>query len=656
MRFALALVAAGLAAGTDAHPSHHRGGATAALDKRRIDLSKYRMDQVSAFVNAETAHSSPIVRSLVKRADYVQTAIDVVKREAQGVEFRVVDDHYVGSNGVAHVNFKQMVHGLDIDNANFNVNIGPSGDVLSYASSFHKGALPSESPFTKRAFSNPYDALNSSITTLGLPIQVGQVSSQPKLSAGALETYTLTGATGSVADPEVRLVYLAKGNNDLKLTWRVETNTGNNWLRSYVDASNTKDIYGVVDFTSDFASYNVLPWGVADPAEGVSRNIESDPWLIKASPFTWQGDGTTNYTTTRGNNVVVGANPDGLADEDNTAFLERFRPESAEFDFNFPYDPAAEDPKTYLNASIVQAFYTINRYHDVLYTLGFNEAAGNFQTNNNGRGGLDNDSVVVDVQDGAGFNNANFQTPADGEIPRMRLFLFDRTNPMRDAGFAADIVIHEYTHGVSGRLTGGPAMIGCLGSFEAASMNEGWSDFFALAILTKANATRDTDIAIGSWLTGDSAKGIRLFPYSTSLERNPLTWAAIMAKERPSTNDVGSVWANTLYEMMWNLIDKHGATADEIPALDAKGTPTAGKFLAMKIVLDGLALQGCTPSTFTARDSIIDADKVLTGGDNECEIWRAFAHRGLGVDAVEDQSLPAREGRYQDGFKIPAQC
>jgi extracellular elastinolytic metalloproteinase len=34
-----------------------------------------------------------------------------------------------------------------------------------------------------------------------------------------------------------------------------------------------------------------------------------------------------------------------------------------------------------------------------------------------------------------------------------------------------------------------------------------------------------------------------------------------------------------------------------------------------------------------ARDAIIDADKALTGGDNVCELWTAFAKRGLGEGA-----------------------
>lgn len=64
-----------------------------------------------------------MISSLSKRVTYIETAKALVQKVAPGSEFRVVDDHYVGSNGIAHVNLKQTVHGLDIDNADFNVNV-----------------------------------------------------------------------------------------------------------------------------------------------------------------------------------------------------------------------------------------------------------------------------------------------------------------------------------------------------------------------------------------------------------------------------------------------------------------------------------------------------------------------------------------------------
>ena len=56
----------------------------------------------------------------------------------------------------------------------------------------------------------------------------------------------------------------------------------------------------------------------------------------------------------------------------------------------------------------------------MFYLYGFTEAAGNFQENNFGKGGVGNDAVQANAQDGAGYNGANFATPPDGARPRMR--------------------------------------------------------------------------------------------------------------------------------------------------------------------------------------------------------------------------------------------
>ena len=75
-------------------------------------------------------------------------------------------------------------------------------------------------------------------------------------------------------------------------------------------------------------------------------------------------------------------------------------------------------------------FYWNNIIHDVQYNYGFDEAAGNFQLNNYGRGGAGNDPVRAEAQDGAGTNNANFGTPADGSRPRMQMFIWTAPIPI----------------------------------------------------------------------------------------------------------------------------------------------------------------------------------------------------------------------------------
>lgn len=198
---------------------------------------------------------------------------------------------------------------------------------------------------------------------------------------------------------------------------------------------------------------------------------------------------------------------------------------------------------------------------------------------------------------------------------------------------------------MSNRLTGGPANAGCLSGLESGGMGEGWGDFMATAIRLKKDDTRATDYPMGSWVFND-AKGIRAYPYSTSLTTNPLTYKA--TDKQFGVHAIGTIWCSTLYEVLWNLIDKHGKNDAELPTFDAEGVPTDGKYLAMKLVVSGMALQPCNPTFISARDAILDADKSLTGGKNQCELWKGFAKRGLGEKAKYSSS-----SRTED-FTVPA--
>jgi extracellular elastinolytic metalloproteinase len=131
------------------------------------------------------------------------------------------------------------------------------------------------------------------------------------------------------------------------------------------------------------------PWGLNDPTEG-SRALLTNPWDTKASEFTWQGTGSTTYNAPRGNNAIAQSNPSG-----GSAYLDNYRPTSATQNFSYPFTTAMTPPTSFVDASIVQLFYTVNTYHDLLYTLGFTEKAGNFEVNNNGQGGTGKHTLVL---------------------------------------------------------------------------------------------------------------------------------------------------------------------------------------------------------------------------------------------------------------------
>src|SRR5262249_26111991 len=169
-------------------------------------------------------------------------------------------------------------------------------------------------------------------------------------------------------------------------------------------------------------------------------------------------------------------------DRDNNNQPDLPRPQGSPFRvFDFPMD-LTQSPTTYTNAAVVQLFYWNNWMHDKLYELGFTEAAGNFQNNNFGRGGAGNDAVQADAQDGGGGNNANFSTPPDVSPGPMQMYLFTSPNPARDGDFDAEVVLHEYTHGLSNRRVGGGVGISAL---QTGGMGEGWSDFYGLTLLSE---------------------------------------------------------------------------------------------------------------------------------------------------------------------------
>ncbi|KAF8832946.1 hypothetical protein BDN67DRAFT_986353, partial [Paxillus ammoniavirescens] len=82
------------------------------------------------------------------------------------------------------------------------------------------------------------------------------------------------------------------------------------------------------------------------------------------------------------------------------------------------------------------------------------------------------DAVIANAQDGSGFNNANFMTPADGVNGRCGMYLWNTASPYPDHDMESGIVIHELAHGLSTCLTGGPKNSGCLGWGESGGMGE----------------------------------------------------------------------------------------------------------------------------------------------------------------------------------------
>ena len=254
-------------------------------------------------------------------------------------------------------------------------------------------------------------------------------------------------------------------------------------------------------------------------------------------------------------------------------------------------------------------------------------------------------SVMITLDDGKTFkaNPGNNVTISDGT----------GGVPDRDSDLDNGVIAHEYGHGISNRLTGGPSVIGCLNSnVHLEHMGEGWSDYFALVLTTSPSDTATTARGVGSYVSFQPADGpgIRPTPYSTDTSVNPSTYDSIKDTVNISQpHGVGYVWNTMLWEVYWNLVAKHGYN----PNVYADWF-TGGNNLAIQLVTDGMKFQPCGPGFVDGRNAILAADRALTGGANQCEIWRGFAKRGLGTGAVQGLST-SRTDNSQD-FTVPATC
>jgi len=142
----------------------------------------------------------------------------------------------------------------------------------------------------------------------------------------------------------------------------------------------------------------------------------NDPWLAPGA------------TQTNGNNVDAYADisaPDGFGGTDFRADVTS----AGVFDRTYNTSLGPQTSQAQQKASVTQLFYDNNFLHDWFYDAGFNEASGNAQSDNFGRGGQGNDSLRAEAQDNSGTNNANMATPSDGARPRMQMYVFDGNGP-----------------------------------------------------------------------------------------------------------------------------------------------------------------------------------------------------------------------------------
>lgn len=129
MRTSTVAALSGLVLSSLAHPYHDLSASEAhahPLSKRQAAdaLERFRPQQRAVYVDETGAPSANAVGiASVGGGSPLEAAENHVRSIHPEATFRRADDTHTSSNGITHVYFKQTLNGLDIDDADFNVNV-----------------------------------------------------------------------------------------------------------------------------------------------------------------------------------------------------------------------------------------------------------------------------------------------------------------------------------------------------------------------------------------------------------------------------------------------------------------------------------------------------------------------------------------------------
>ncbi len=613
------------------------------LDQLRVGVPglSYRVDATTGVTRSLSSAGGFLTAP--SRTDAVTTATSFLEanRALLGLDaldvaaYTVRDIVPSGASGSTHVYIEQQYAGLRVYNAVYQANMDREGRITGVANSFMPSIAVSVNALRPRISARRAVAA----ATEHLGIALGRL---PRVLAGGkgVERVTSIDPAGISENPiTARLMILPIRAAEARLVWnfQIQTLDHQHWFDMNVDADSGKiwtrfdwvasDQYKVYAHPAE--SPNHVQGGPLPPADGRALVVEpADP---TASPETWHSGNLTE-----GNNVR--AYEDSNESNSGTP-VNCGGSRVCEFPLNL-----SSIPSPYYPAAVTNLFYWNNVVHDVLYQYGFDEVSGNFQEDNFGNGGLGSDSVYAEAQDGGGVDNANFSTPPDGFNPRMQMYIWNAASPPRDGDFDSGIIVHEYAHGISNRLVGGPSNVSCLSNSQ--QPGEGWSDWYALALTAKVGDAGTDPRGIGTYVLNQptNGQGIRDQPYSTDPAVNSWTFESIRGALAP--HGTGAVWAQALWEVYWALVDQHGFDPDIYSAAGG-----AGNQRALLYVTEGLKNTPCSPTFLDARDAILQA-VLNTYPADECTVWQAFADFGLGIDATTTGS----NSSATNGFQIPIQC
>ncbi len=494
----------------------------------------------------------------------------------------------------------------------------------------------------------------------------------PALTAGAALALARRQAGGSMLAPRARRqggperatrfaggdtarLTLFNDGTTTRLAWRLEVTGAHDYVYEFVVDATSGRVLKRRSLT-EFALariYRNHPGAAAGGTPELVDLAQNPSWLNQSTPADRKLSGNNAHAYVDADTIDSDPATPGVVGP--TAGDLEVRPSSGN-DWDYPVAPFAlpgcppaptrcswnsADPNTRAvnrGQATTQLFYLVNTFHDHLAQapIDFTAARRNFERA--GAPGVGGDPVMAETDNflnpsengSTSTNNASMTTRPDGTPPRLEMFLF--TSPSLNSADTADVVYHEYAHGLTNRSVG--SGVG-LDAKQSRALGEGWSDWYALDYLVGQTLVADDpgsdgELNLGGYLDdvfgsgGFRRQGIDC-PVAAAAADCPGTARAgaggFTLADLGSVgsafevHDDGEIWSQTLWDLRAQL----------------------GVSNARRLITSGLRLAPNNPSFLEARDAILLADRAA-GGPNYEALWSVFAARGMGFSASTTSS------------------
>ncbi len=332
----------------------------------------------------------------------------VTARQLDSLRFRA--QAWRNASGVSFVRAHQVIDGAPVETSYVRAAVGPQGQVLQLLTRLVE--VPAgETTMASAAAPSADDA--AAALRAALQRVMPKEAQAPRSAMPDGNGWRFTRAADDWAEPRVSSVWLPLRDGSLVRGWRVETHQRDGNRAHTTLMGPGLEVMQVIRRGSS-AAFRLFP---NSPAAGPA--VITVEQFNRASPRGWVDVQGQTSRVLFGNNAIVGLDNNGDNQIDGGGFPIYDGQFTAAADLRLsPLAPVNQQ------ASVQNAMALVNRIHDTAHALGFNEAAGNLQRDNFGRGGIDGDGVFVTVQDFNADGDANFAVSyQDGGFGRMQVGL-----------------------------------------------------------------------------------------------------------------------------------------------------------------------------------------------------------------------------------------